>query len=86
MDELFDDPIRKKLSNKKGGDDEDQFDFTKSKKGLGEIYEDDYRKKLLKGSDDPNAFLRGTDLLTGVDSSLKKEIDGLMRTLFNQLD
>jgi len=48
-DELFDDPIRKYLpGGKKGRDDDDNgFDFTKSKKGLGELYEDDYRKKLL---------------------------------------
>lgn len=37
MDELFDDPIRKYISGKGKGDDDDQlFDFTKSKKGLGE--------------------------------------------------
>lgn len=37
MDELFDDPIRKYIKGSKGGDDEDSlFDFTKSKKGLGE--------------------------------------------------
>lgn len=87
MDELFDDPIRKKITKDKDGNDEDDlFDFTKSKKGLGELYEEDYRKKLLANSDDPNAFLKGSDLLTGVDSSLKKEIHDLMRGLFNQLD
>jgi len=60
------------------------FDFTKSKKGLGELYEDDYKKRLLK--EDPNSFLNGKDLLAGVDSALKQEINGLMRGLFNQLD
>ena len=81
MDELFDDPVRKYLRGKKGGDDDDNgFDFTKSKKGLGELYEDDYRKKLLKN--DPNAFLLQGNDLTGADGALKKEISGLMRTLF----
>lgn len=56
LDELFDDPVRKYLRGQKEGDDDDNgFDFTKSKKGLGELYEDDYRKKLLKN--DPSAFL-----------------------------
>ncbi len=55
MDELFDDPIRKYIKDGRRGDDDDGFDFTKSKKGLGELYEDDYRKKILKN--DPNAFL-----------------------------
>jgi hypothetical protein len=50
------------------------MDFSKSKRGLGEQYEDDYRKKLIQNSDDPNSFLRGADILSGVDSSLKKEI------------
>jgi hypothetical protein len=56
MDELFDDPIRKYISGKKdGGADEDSmFDFTKAKKGLGEQYEDDYRKKLIASADDPS--------------------------------
>ena len=47
------------------------MDFTKSKKGLGELFEDDYRKKLA--SNDPNAYLFGGDL-TGADAALKKEI------------
>jgi hypothetical protein len=46
---LFDDPVRKYLrGQKEGDDDENGFVFSKSKKGLGELYEDDYRKKLLK--------------------------------------
>ena len=49
LDELFDDPVRRYLpgNKKRGGDDDNAFDFTKSKKGLGELYEDDYRQKLL---------------------------------------
>ena len=85
LDELFDDPIRKYISGKKGGDDDDQrFDFSKSKKGLGELYEDDYRKKLL--SNDPNAYMIQANDLTGADGALKQEIAGLVRTLFYQLD
>jgi U3 small nucleolar RNA-associated protein MPP10 len=78
LDELFDDPIRKQIKGGKNGKDEDQFEFTKSKKGLGDVYEDEYRKKLLE--EDPNAFLNNE--FTGVDSSLKKEIDQLMKGLF----
>ena len=85
LDELFDDPIRKYISGKKSGDDDDQrFDFSKSKKGLGELYEDDYRKKLL--SNDPNAYMIQANDLTGADGALKQEIAGLVRTLFYQLD
>jgi hypothetical protein len=36
LDELFDDPMRKYISNSKKINDDDMFDFTKSKKGLGE--------------------------------------------------
>jgi U3 small nucleolar ribonucleoprotein component len=82
LDELFDDPIRKYLSGGKKGRDEDEnaVDFSKSKKGLGELYEDDYRKKLV--SNDPNAYLLQGNDLTGTDAALKKEISGLIKTLF----
>lgn len=69
---------------KKGDDDDAGFDFTKSKKGLGELYEDDYRKKLL--ANDPNAFLLTGNDLKGADAGLKKEIQTLMKGLFYQLD
>lgn len=82
---MFDDPVRKYLRGQKDGDDEENgFVFSKSKKGLGELYEDDYRKKLLKN--DPNAFLLQSNDLTGADAALKKEISGLMKNLFYQLD
>lgn len=88
LDELFDDPIRKYISNKKGkgaGQDEDNgIEFGKSKRGLGELYEEDYRRKLV--SNDPNAFLLAGNDLTGADSILKKEISDLIRGLFYQLD
>ena len=54
MDELFDDPVRKYIKGGKKDNDDDHFDFTKSKKGLGELYEDEYRKKMLKN--DPSAY------------------------------
>ena len=78
LDELFDDPIRKYIDDKKGGDDDDAFDFTKSKKGLGEIYEEDYKKRIM--AHDPNAYLHND--LSGTDSAIKNEIDSLMKNLF----
>lgn len=60
------------------------LDFTKSGKGLGDEYADDYAKKLM--AENKDVFLDND--LTGVDSALKHEIDdlfnGLMRNL-NQL-
>ena len=77
-DELFDDPLRKYLPESKHADDK-QFDFSKSKKGLADLYEEDYHKKLLES--DPTAFLH-----TESDSALKKEITQLVRDLFYHLD
>jgi len=82
LDELFDDPVRIETKDKKKSDDYG-FDFTKSKKGLGELYEEDVRNKLIKA--DPNSFLLN-DLNSGTDVALKKEIDSLMKGLFYQLD
>lgn len=79
-DELFDDPVRKYIKGGKRDDGDDLFDFTKSKKGLGELYEDDYRKKLLKN--DPSAFLLTSNDLTGADAQAKQEIAQLMKGLF----
>ena len=47
MDELFDDPVRKHIKADSKEKDDDQFDFNKSKKGLGDLYEEDYKKQLL---------------------------------------
>ena len=52
--------------------------FNKSKKGLGEIYENDFRKKILEK--DPSAYL--TNDLTGPEGQVKREIDDLMKNLF----
>jgi len=64
---LFDDPIRIELKDKKGINDDFDFDFTKSKKGLGELYEDDHTNKLLK--QDPNSYLLN-DLKDGTDQAI----------------
>lgn len=42
LDELFDDPVRIERKDNDGKDDL-QLDFEKSKKGLGQIYEDEFR-------------------------------------------
>ena len=84
LDELFDDPIRRVAGDVHKGMDENALDFTKSGKGLGDQYADDYANKLMK--ENPDIFLDND--ISGVDSGLKKEIDeifnGLMRNL-NQL-
>ena len=83
LDEMFDDPIRK-VGKKDHGSDKFTLDFTKSNKGLGDQYADDYANKLM--AENPDVFLDND--ITGADSGLKKEIDelfnGLMRNL-NQL-
>jgi len=84
-DELFDDPVRKYIKEGKNrNDDDDGIDFGKAKKGLGELYEDDYKKKLLKN--DPKAFLLTANDLTGADATLKKEIQTLLRGVFHSLE
>ena len=84
LDELFDDPVRIYVQNSKRNiNDDDAFDFIKSKKGLGDLYEDDLRNKLIQ--QDPNAYLHH-DISGGADSGVKKEIDSLMKNLFYQLD
>ncbi len=84
LDELFDDPVRKYIKEGRKNDDKEDIEFGKSKKGLGELYEDDYRKKLLES--DPNSYLLTGNDLTGADASLKQEISTLMRSLFYSLD
>ena len=78
LDEVFDDPVRKELKEKKKDDDEDVLGFNKPKRGLADEYEDDFRKKMLEK--DPNAYL-GNEF-SGTDSGIKKEVDELMRNLF----
>jgi len=81
---LFDDPLRKQVAESGKGKEEDSlFDFTKSKKGLGDLYEEDYRKKLLSSGEHE---YKDDSLNGGIDTSLKKEISELQRSLFHQLD
>jgi len=42
IDELFDDPVRKIMKNSKKDDEDDGNLFIRSKKGLGQIYEEDF--------------------------------------------
>ena len=84
LDELFDDPVRKALKHSKKHEDEDGNLFIKSKKGLGQLYEDDFQAKLL--AHDPNSFLASAAPGTGPEAALKKEIAEDMRQLFYHLD
>lgn len=81
LDEMFDDPIRKISKNKKGGSDL-LLDFTKSGKGLGDEYADDYAKKLM--AENPDVFLDND--ITGADARLKKDIDDLFNGLMRNLN
>lgn len=58
------------------------MDFTKSKKGLGEHYQDDLQKKLLALNSD--AFLENE--MSGPDAALKREIEDVSKELFMKLD
>ena len=83
LDELFDDPVllgenRRKRLNK----DATEMDFTKSKKGLGDLYADDMANKLLGVNSE--AFLEAE--LNGPDAPLKREIEEISKELFQSLD
>lgn len=84
LDELFDDPILRENGGKKKklNNDDNDMNFTKSKKGLGDIYADNMSKKLLEMNTD--AFLETA--LSGPDAPLKREIEDISRDLFNQLE
>ena len=58
------------------------MDFTKSKKGLGDLYADDMAEKLL--STNPEAILEAE--LNGPDAPLKREIEEISKDLFQNLD
>ena len=75
IDGLFDDPVRKAVqSERKKVRAEDLMDFEKSKKGLGELYEDDYREKVLGENLHPE------------EEDTQKELDELLGNLWYQLD
>lgn len=58
------------------------MDFTKSKKGLGDLYADEMANKLL--SVNPEAFLEAE--LKGPDAPLKREIEDISKDLFQNLE
>jgi len=74
-DELFDDPVRKQRAQQKVRvAAEDLMDYEKSKKGLAEQYEDDYKVAHLGYSANPE------------EEAAREEIDELFVDLFYKLD
>lgn len=82
LDELFDDPVLRKQGGKKKNGEEFEMDFSKSKKGLGDLYQEDLQKKLLALNSD--AFLENE--MSGPDAALKREIEDVSKELFMKLD
>jgi U3 small nucleolar RNA-associated protein MPP10 len=75
LDELFDDPVRKtKAQQKVRVAAEDLMVYEKSKKGLGELYEDDYKVAHLGYSANPE------------EDATREEIDDIFVNLFYKLD
>lgn len=82
LDELFDDPVLLNDNRRKRLNKATEMDFTKSKKGLGDLYADDIAGKLL--SNDAEAFLETE--LNGPDAPLKREIEEISKDLFQNLE
>jgi U3 small nucleolar RNA-associated protein MPP10 len=82
LDELFDDPVLKQGSSKRRKLDEKEIDFTKSKTGLGDIYGEELKNRLMVSN--PEAFLEAE--LAGPDAPLKREIEEISKDLFANLD
>lgn len=75
LEELFDDPIRKQRAQQKVRVlAEDLMDYEKSKKGLAELYEQDYKVQHLGYSANPE------------EDATREEIDELFVDLFYKLD
>jgi U3 small nucleolar RNA-associated protein MPP10 len=75
LEELFDDPIRKQRAQQKVRvAAEDLMDYEKSKKGLADIYEHDYKVQHLGYSANPE------------EDATREEIDELFVDLFYKLD
>ena len=55
-----------------------EIDFTKSKTGLGDIYGEELKNKLMNSN--PEAFLEAE--LAGPDAPLKREIEEIAKDLF----
>jgi U3 small nucleolar RNA-associated protein MPP10 len=71
-EDLFDDPIRKTIREDKKS--EFELDFQKDKKGLAEVYEEEYEKNVLKLSNDNEI------------NEAKKEIDELCNKVYTIFD
>jgi U3 small nucleolar RNA-associated protein MPP10 len=82
LDELFDDPVLKAASKRKKIGDDQEMDFSKSKKGLGDMYAEDLTKRLA--SINPETFLESE--LAGPDGPLKREIEESSKDLFQILE
>jgi len=74
--------VLKQGSAKRRKLDENELDFNKSKTGLGDIYGEDLKNRLLKNNTD--AFLEAE--LSGPDAPLKREIEEISKDLFANLD
>lgn len=71
-DDLFDDPVRKtKINLNKKNKNESELDFSKDRKGLGEIYEEEYT---------------GNKKSEGKIDEIKKECDAMIEELYNTFD
>jgi U3 small nucleolar RNA-associated protein MPP10 len=53
LDGLFDDPVKKSLEQRHQVSAEELLQFEKSKKGLGEIYEEDFKSNVLGQTSNP---------------------------------
>jgi U3 small nucleolar RNA-associated protein MPP10 len=73
-DGLFDNPVRKEHIDINEAPKKGEMKFDKSKKGLGEIYEDEYTEKVMHL---PNETEQ---------TEIKKEVDEIERRLFSVLD
>jgi len=82
LDELFDDPVLMAQSKRRKLGEGKDMDFQKSKKGLGDEYAEDMSKRLMQLN--PEAFLEQE--LAGPDAALKREIEDISKTLFQQLE
>ena len=74
---MFDDPVR--IANLDAKETTETLDFTKSGKGLGDIYGDEYAKKLNKLN--PEVFAS-----TDENAALKKEIESLFTNVIQSLN
>ena len=78
LDEMFDDPVRRALPE--GGDaKQEMLSFTKSGKGLGDVYADEFAKKM--DSMNPDAFLS-----TAEDGPLKTQVEEIFTNVMRSLN